>query len=413
MEDPSLDELAGLLLEIFYKQKVPEGTLFMCSSVSHLARVGTTIYSTDWVKMCNKIQSVWNHCTIGPLTPLIRDDCSGTVGRQLIELAAWFSIVYANSIAYPKNAWKKLVTSLSLNDEVGQDHTNTILYTVAMPRSIIDRTLVPYNFHHSSSHSTTHGIDAEATRELLCALLDTLQSDFGSSANSEELVLGEPAGGGVAEPNPSKKPRVIVIGASHCSRMCRELRMRNVDVIDLSVPGWMPTDGNVAKLIDDISILGNIDDCISVVDVLSNVTYRYEQYDGSLALPVKNDGIYHMNGKVQVCSRETVINTFLKTKGIFDSLPGQKIVLPPIPRYLFTPCCDNASHCTETGTPEHVQSPIESTLAIRRHMQDGLLKANINKCTVPDAIQKLVNETSDFGKILAELKNFPLLMEYT
>jgi hypothetical protein len=404
LEDASLDELAGLAHEIFEKQTMPAGTLFMCSSVSYLARVGTTIYASEWVKMCNKFQSRWVQCNVGPLTPLIRDDVAGTVGRQLIELAAWYSVVYVNSIAFPKRSWSKLVDSLGHNDEISQEHTSTILYTVALLRSIIDRTLVHFTFHYSSSHSITHGLDTEATRELLRALLETLKSDFGCSLDPEDLILGEPFVREGTEDKKCHNPTIIVIGASHCARICRELRMRGFDVIDLSVPGWTPTDGNIAKVIYEIGTLENKLDYVAVIDILSNVTYRYEQYDGTLALPCKADGVYHMYGKVQVCGRESVINTIIKAKGIFDALPCNKIVMSPIPRYMFKPCCDNIGHCTETGTDSQVHSLLEGTLGLRKHMQEGLLKAGITKCTVPDSIQRLAGEKSDFVKIAAELK---------
>jgi hypothetical protein len=186
--------------------------------------------------------------------------------------------------------------------------------------------------------------------------------------------------------------------------MCRELRMRNFEVIDLSVPGWTPTDGNIAKVIDEIGILDKKVEYVTIIDVLSNVTYRYEQYDGTLALPCKSDGIYHMYGKVQVCGRESVLNTILKSKGIFDSLPGNKIMLSPIPRYVFKPCCENVGHCTDTGNDSHVHAILENTLGLRKIMQEGLVKAGIEKCVVPDTLQRLLNERSDFTKMSVELK---------
>jgi hypothetical protein len=409
VEDASLDELANIALEIFDKQKIPAGTLFMFSSVSALSKIGTTIYTCDWIKLCNKIQNRWPNTSVGPLPPILRDDSTGMVGRQLMELTAWFDVVYSSSIAYPKGSWHKLIDSIASNEEEGVDHTHNVMYTIALPRSILDRTLVPFHFHYSSTHSVTHALDATGTKELLCALLETLKNDFACSTNFEDLVLEEPVQGGGTEMKNSEHHTVVIIGASHCSRLCRELRMRNVTVIDLSVPGWTPTDGNVAKVIDEISTLGNLDKCIAIIDVLSNVTYRYEQYDGSLALPCKVDGTYHMNGKVQVCGKESILNTLLKTKEIFTSFPGQKIVLSPIPRYLFTPCCDQPGHCTDTGEKVHIQHLLEGTLGLRRHMQDGLVKAGVGKFEVPDIVQRLTDEKCDYGIMSTELKRYTSL----
>jgi hypothetical protein len=247
-------------------------------------------------------------------------------------------------------------------------------------------------------------MDVVATKELICALLDSLMINFGVPANLEDMFLEEPATGEGTVTMYEGKRTIIVIGASHCSRLCRDLRMRKWEVIDLSRPGWTPTVSNIQEVEKEIAKLGIFPSVPVVIDVLANVTFRYEQYDGSLALPCKIDGVYHMNGRVQVCDREAVVTTLDRAKGIFKALPGTKVVLTPIPRYLFKSCCDNQDHCTGTGEDAHVHHLLEGTVGLRKHIQDGLIKSGVTNFVVPDMIQRLTGEKTDIPKMADELR---------
>jgi hypothetical protein len=64
-----------------------------------------------------------------------------------------------------------------------------------------------------------------------------------------------------------------------------------------SVPGWTPTADNVTKmsnLVEDKAKGG----AAFVFDILGNSAVRFEQYDGTTALPFKSNGRYHLGGRV-------------------------------------------------------------------------------------------------------------------
>ena len=403
LEDGTLDELSNLVLEVLEKQVVPPGTLFLISSVSYLAKVGTTIYCQEWVRVCSKLTSHWLQIKIGPLPPMIKEDTLSMLGKLLIELVSWYDRVYGASIVYSRAAWHKVIDQFAYTDEQGLDLGHSELYIVALPRTILDRSLVPYTFKYSSSHTATHGMDSMATHELLRTLLSNLSTDFGFIANLEGPSLEEPVGQqGTVETKPDK---IIIIGASHGKRLYSALSKRNIDCIDLTIPGWAPTAENIEALLVKISELGIVvENCYVVLDVLSNIVFRFEQYDGSLSLPFKSNGVYHMGGKVMVCSREIILNTLSSTKELFLKFPGTKIVTLPIPRFLFAPCCARKGHCAYAGSPSLIAATLESTLGLRKHIQDGLIKAGITNFVVPDLLQQVLNEKSDIKVMGNNLK---------
>jgi hypothetical protein len=326
------------------------------------------------------------------------------VGRQLVELVSWYDRVYLTNTVYTKECWHKVIENVASTDEQGIDLAHYELYTVALPRSTLDRTLVPCTFKYGSSHTITRGVDVEATHELVQCLYHTLASDFAFVANFEEFLLNEQAECQDTMENMVISDKIVVIGASHCGRLCSELQKKGIECIDLSTPGWMPTTANISKLEKDISEVGIGAEHTVTIDLLSNCTFRYEQYDGTMALPYKSQGKYHMGGKVGVCSRETLLSTIASVKSVFALLPGSKIVLTPLPRYLYSPCCSDINHCVDMGTSGYIVDTIESTIGLRKVIQEGLVKNGITKFVVPDVLQQLLGEKSDFKSMGEKLR---------
>jgi hypothetical protein len=66
---------------------------------------------------------------------------------------------------------------------------------------------------------------------------------------------------------------------------------------DFTKPGWQATADNVANLASEVQ-----HKCKSttafVFNILGNGSVRFEQYDGTYALPFKSQGSYHLGGKV-------------------------------------------------------------------------------------------------------------------
>jgi hypothetical protein len=91
IEDGSLLELADFTQEILNCTPFPASTLFLVGTVSHLAQVGSTIYALDWQKTVTWYTDRWPNCKVGPLPPILREDCPGSIGRHIIEIKHWFA----------------------------------------------------------------------------------------------------------------------------------------------------------------------------------------------------------------------------------------------------------------------------------------------------------------------------------
>ncbi len=100
-----------------------------------------------------------------------------------------------------------------------------------------------------------------ATNELLLTLFDHLQCKFATVANPDELLIEEPAPEVVGGKEFSK---CIIGGGSNMKRIAQILKNQGIEVIDFE-----KFDGPV------------------ILDLLGNYAYRFEQLDGTLAMPFK------------------------------------------------------------------------------------------------------------------------------
>ncbi len=83
--------------------------------------------------------------------------------------------------------------------------------------------------------------------------------------------------------------RIVVIGASIMGHLIPYLRAGGVEVIDLTTPGWVPTEAGLAEVLARLQGVPR-EGSVYVLDLLGNSTTRYVQYDGTLAIPTKLGG---------------------------------------------------------------------------------------------------------------------------
>jgi hypothetical protein len=114
------------------------------------------------------------------------------------------------------------------------------------------------------------------------------------------------------------------------------LQASGYTVTDLCQPGWLATEENINILISKMSEL-KIDPGFDVVlDLFSNCSHRYENFDGMQSLPFKEAGKYHMVGPVVLCADHTFKRIVkMLSPVLLSAQKAKKLVIPPLPRYVF------------------------------------------------------------------------------
>ncbi len=110
-----------------------------------------------------------------------------------------------------------------------------------------------------------------------------------------------------------------------------------------------------------------------VFDLYSNMTFHFE------------GGKYHLAENVVVYDlqvfRKTISNTIPLFSGVGDV---NCIVLSPLPKYLFTGCCNKSGHCSYVFSPSHASSLLLDTIGLRAALKKSLAAANLSKVRILD-----------------------------
>jgi hypothetical protein len=136
--------------------------------------------------------------------------------------------------------------------------------------------------------------------------------------------------------------------------MCRSFKKLGLIVVDLTAPGWIASPENILSPTEKLKGLNCSSHDKIVLDLYGNMSYRFEQFDGTLSLPYKSGGRYHLAGNVVVCPAATFKKTLENTTCLFLAKKHANIiVVRPLPRYLFAGCSKQTNHCANVTMPGH------------------------------------------------------------
>jgi hypothetical protein len=104
------------------------------------------------------------------------------------------------------------------------------------------------------------GVDSVTSDELLRTLLDLLQNNFASVANSDEILSREPA---TQDTSDKEFTHCIIAGGSNMKRLCPHLTN-----LDLTKQGWTTTEANILALANEIREIPDTTNIPVIMDLL-------------------------------------------------------------------------------------------------------------------------------------------------
>ncbi len=141
VENPSLLELLDIAKEIFANVRIPEGSVFLFGSISHLSRLGTTIYARDWTTLVAGVSASWHGVHVCPLIPLVVSECTGSVIKEICELSVRYSNVYDNDNKGLHETWSPLVEAME-SCSIGSTRLEVMdSYKIALPSTLTANSL--------------------------------------------------------------------------------------------------------------------------------------------------------------------------------------------------------------------------------------------------------------------------------
>jgi hypothetical protein len=393
LENPTLSELVDIAMEILDKTLIPPGATLLFGSGSHLYRTGTSQYASDWILLTNRCSQKWPNANICPLIPICRTDCPGSLARDINMLSSWLGRVYANSTTGVLDTWKLL---LQLTDAKCVEATVSEHIKIPLPSSISVGSIQSHTFvFRSSCPASLPGLDRKATEELLRTLIETLNRDFSANINPSVVLANNWAGktdtmdpsDDEADGDTDTHRHIVLIGGSNMKKLVPLLIELGYNVTDLSEPSWLATPGNIDNIIATLNTTCPEPGYTLVMEPFSNSTFRYKQFDGTMAMPFRTSKGYHMGGDIGTCDEDSFLRTLSALDVIrTDDRVGIKIFVPPLPRYLFRGCCDNSSHSTNMKRDDYALQLLQETMRFRGILKNALLKQGEDNFFVLDSV---------------------------
>ncbi len=256
-------------------------------------------------------------------------------------------------------------------------------YKIPLPKNLSDvAQLSSMTFCSVSSRpATLSGLPKDTLGELVRTLVSTINRDFQTCSDPENLL---PRVTKTVESNNASQ-RIILLGGSNLGCCADRLRRLGKHVIDLTEPGWIASPDNISQLVTKVASLECSERDTVVADLYGNLAYRFEQFDGSLSLPFKSGGKYHMAGNIVICPSPIFKRMMENTAVIFGAVKNsQLVVIPPLPRYLFTGCCNQTGHSLNLNNEGHPKRLLSDTIGLRNSLKKFVNTLGLLNCRVID-----------------------------
>jgi hypothetical protein len=384
LENATLSELLEIAKEIFGSSTIADGSIFMFGSASFLGSSGTSVYARDWTEICLASSNHWRGIRICPLIPLIISECPGTIVRELSELTTWFDRMYDSNPQGMRETWHCLAKAMESCSTGIALLAAMDSYKLILPKDLHSRTLdhVVTFCSNSSRPMIFKGLSKDHQNELLGTLLTCVYENYRACACPEDYLARADVPKTVSE---NSEQKVALCGASNLRHSVPHFAKSSVILEDITSPGWIASPENISKM---MQMIGEKQDEISgyVFDLLGNSSVRFVQIDGTTSLPFKSNGRFHMGGNVTVTPPQIFKKLVDSVIPIFKA-KGNKpcVIIPPIPRCLFSRCCSDDGHCTNVNDSNFVETMVTGFLRQRTELIRQLVQSGLTNFRVLDS----------------------------
>jgi hypothetical protein len=128
-----------------------------------------------------------------------------------------------------------------------------------------------------------------------------------------------------------------------------------------------------------------------LVQLLDNSIYQCKLENSDRVLPKTGcNGTYHAEGELCVVNRNTLREIFSAIQPIFKVTRGfQCILLTPLPRYLWTRCCSDPSHITNSEDPGYAAGMGKSLHKLNKILKNMIFMRKLKDISLLNSLEAL------------------------
>ncbi len=200
-----------------------------------------------------------------------------------------------------------------------------------------------------------------------------------------------------------KKKNVYIFGGSNMKSVIPLLDIEKFEIVNPTVPGWVPNTANLSQISNTLGSAAP--GSIAILDLLGNVSYRFMQCDGTLALPYKMGGKHHFEGEIITLSQSSLVSILGSIKPSLFDTTCHLCLLSPLPRHLHDGCCKSTDHCTNVGNEGHAEKILGELNGIRTSCENTLNHFGIKNYSMPDLLKLMMPACTGISEYALSLKH--------
>ncbi len=180
-------------------------------------------------------------------------------------------------------------------------------------------------------------------------------------------------------------PTVVLIGASHLSKIVRHLDTETWKITNLTRPGWRISANSFAELVTTLESSTVVWNSATVIlQLFDNSVYMVGRPGGEKKLPCKDrPSTYHIDGSLVVADKPTVRELVCTVILLLKHLgAARKLFLTPLARYWVASCCDDILHLNNYRLPGYLPRLGDAIHALRDGIRDTLFTKRIDNFRV-------------------------------
>jgi hypothetical protein len=199
--------------------------------------------------------------------------------------------------------------------------------------------------------------------------------------------------GSVTQGADMDKIRTVFVGASHMTRLADEM---GHDVVNLAFPGFRPKEEMLNEIACKLAELKLGKKDTVVCDLLSNVVFMGTNGDGLPTEAIRaEDGSYHIVGSLTIAPPPLTKKILAGCSKLARALKETGTVLvSPIPRYVFSKCCDNSEHIENFEDPELDEEVVLGLEGVKKILQNWAIDHDLCFEIIDPT---LLSDTRDLG----------------
>jgi hypothetical protein len=147
-------------------------------------------------------------------------------------------------------------------------------------------------------------MDTGTEAKLVNCMLEELNDAYGLKLDSVPDISRE------VDPGTDHGQRkMVIVGASHMSRIAAVMADGGIQVSNLSTPGWKGTKENISKVTDYVKSANLAKTDMVVLDLFSNSAFMGTDESGMPRKAVRSpvDGKYHLVGQLQAAPKTSTL----------------------------------------------------------------------------------------------------------